>query len=134
VGRIENRQIGVFLTYASRHGHTLLDRALSLPAARECCRNAGIPDERAFATKPALTRQMLERTLTAGVVLAWITSDAIYGDDRAAAVARGTPPRLRAGGLWERIRVAPAPSTVGQLPSGGSARRGLGVAQCGDRQ
>jgi SRSO17 transposase len=30
-GRIENCRIGVFLGYASRHGRTLLDRALSLP-------------------------------------------------------------------------------------------------------
>ena len=27
-GRIENCQIGVFLGYASRHGHALIDRAL----------------------------------------------------------------------------------------------------------
>src|SRR5215831_581926 len=85
-GRIENSQIGVFLTYASRAGHTLLDRELYLPAAwtddRERCRRAGVPDARAFATKPALARQMLERTLMAGVVVAWITGDAIYGDDR----------------------------------------------------
>lgn len=86
-GRIENSQIGVFLAYASRYGHTLLDRELYLPAGwtddRERCRSAGIPDDRAFATKPALARQMLERTLAAGVVLAWITGDSIDGDDRA---------------------------------------------------
>jgi SRSO17 transposase len=86
-GRIENCQIGVFLAYASRHGHTLLDRDLYLPAAwtedRERCRRAGIPATRAFATKPALARQMLGRTRTAGVVMAWITGDSIYGDDRA---------------------------------------------------
>ena len=86
-GRIENSQIGVFLAYASRSGHTLLDRELYLPAGwtddRERCRSAGVPDDRAFATKPALARQMLERTLTAGVVLAWVTGDSIYGDDRA---------------------------------------------------
>jgi SRSO17 transposase len=86
-GRIENSQIGVFLAYASRYGHSLLDRELYLPAGwtddRERCRSAGIPDDRAFATKPALARQMLERTLAAGVVLAWITGDPIYGDDRA---------------------------------------------------
>lgn len=86
-GRIENSQIGVFLAYASRSGHTLLDRELYLPAAwtndRERCRNAGLPEDRAFATKPALARQMLERTLTAGGVVAWITGDSIYGDDRA---------------------------------------------------
>jgi SRSO17 transposase len=30
-GRIENCQIGVFLAYASRHGHGLIDRELYLP-------------------------------------------------------------------------------------------------------
>jgi SRSO17 transposase len=30
-GRIENCQVGVFLAYASRHGHALVDRELYLP-------------------------------------------------------------------------------------------------------
>ena len=49
-GRIENCQIGVFLAYASCHGHSLLDRELYLPQEwtddRERCRRAGIPDQR----------------------------------------------------------------------------------------
>src|SRR4051795_12308804 len=55
-GRIENCQIGVFLGYASRHGHALIDRALYLPEvwanapARRSA--AGVPAETAFATKP----------------------------------------------------------------------------------
>jgi SRSO17 transposase len=85
-GRIENCQIGVFLAYASDQGHTLLDRELYLPKEwtedRDRCRRAGIPGERTFATKPALARQMLERTFATGVVLAWVTGDCIYGDDR----------------------------------------------------
>ncbi len=85
-GRIENCQIGVFLTYATERGHTLLDRELYLPAEwtaeRDRCCRAGIPDDRAFATKPALARQMLERTFAAGVTLGWVTGDCIYGDDR----------------------------------------------------
>ena len=85
-GKIENCQIGVFLAYASTHGHTLLDRELYLPQEwtddRERCRRAGIPDERAFATKPALALQMLQRTVEAGLKLAWVTGDSIYGDDR----------------------------------------------------
>jgi SRSO17 transposase len=32
-GRIENCQVGVFLSYASSHGHALLDRELYLPKA-----------------------------------------------------------------------------------------------------
>lgn len=86
-GRVENCQIGVFLAYASGQGQTLLDRELYLPKEwtedRERCRQAGIPDGRAFATKPALARQMLERTFAAGVVLAFLTGDSVYGDDRA---------------------------------------------------
>jgi len=85
-GRVENCQIGVFLAYASQHGQTLLDRELYLPKEwmedRERCEGAGIPDDRAFATKPALARQMLARTFAAGVVLAWVTGDSVYGDDR----------------------------------------------------
>ena len=85
-GRIENSQIGVFLSYATAHGHTLLDRELYLPAAwtddRERCRRAGIPEDRTFATKPALARQMLDRTRSADVQLAWVTGDCVYGNDR----------------------------------------------------
>ena len=33
-GRIENCQVGVFASYASRWGHTLIDRQLYLPKAR----------------------------------------------------------------------------------------------------
>lgn len=83
-GRTENCQIGVFLTYAGPRGHTFLDRALYLPTSwtedRDRCRAAGIPDEVAFATKPALAQAMLARALAAGVPAAWVTADSIYGD------------------------------------------------------
>ncbi len=83
-GRTANAQIGVFLTYASPRGHTFLDRALYLPASwtddRARCRAAGIPDDVAFATKPALAQAMLERALDAGVPAAWVTADSVYGD------------------------------------------------------
>jgi SRSO17 transposase len=85
-GRVENCQIGVFLGYASRLGHALLDRELYLPKEwaedRERCRRAGIPDERRFATKPQLARQMLARAFAAGVPAKWVTGDSVYGDDR----------------------------------------------------
>jgi SRSO17 transposase len=85
-GRIDNCQIGVFLAYASRHGHTLLDRELYLPKAWTDdpgrCRQAGIPEVRRFATKPQLAQAMLQRTLAAGVPARWVTGDSVYGDDR----------------------------------------------------
>src|SRR4051812_32397522 len=83
-GRTENCQIGVFLTYASPRGPPFLDRALYLPASwtddRDRCRAAGIPDDVAFATKPAQAQALLERALEAGVPAAWVTADSIYGD------------------------------------------------------
>jgi SRSO17 transposase len=85
-GRIENCQIGVFVGYSSRDGHALLDRELYLPAEwtndRARCQQAGIPADRGFATKPALAKEMLQRTLAAGVPAKWVTGDRVYGDDR----------------------------------------------------
>jgi SRSO17 transposase len=83
-GRIENGQIGVFLAYASGHGHAFVDRALYLPEvwAQDWARReeAGVPEETGFATKPQLARQMLERAFAAQVPAAWVTADEIYGD------------------------------------------------------
>ncbi|MEO5781211.1 MAG: IS701 family transposase [Arthrobacter oryzae] len=82
-GRIENSQIGVFLTYATAKGRTFLDRELYLPKAwtddRTRCAAAGIPEDRAFASKPELAITMLTRALDAGVPAAWVTGDAVYG-------------------------------------------------------
>lgn len=85
-GRIENCQIGVFLTYATPQGHVLLDRELYLPREwaddRARRQEAGVPDDVAFATKPELARQMLARARAAEVSAAWVTGDSIYGGDR----------------------------------------------------
>jgi SRSO17 transposase len=85
-GRIENCQIGVFLAYASQHGHALIDRELYIPESwtgdRDRCRDAGIGDEVEFATKPQQVIAMLERVLAAGVPFAWFTADEAYGQVR----------------------------------------------------
>ena len=82
-GRTENCQIGVFLAYASKQGHALIDRELYIPESwtsdRERCRDAGIPDEVEFATKPRLMIAMLERALAAKVPFGWFTADEAYG-------------------------------------------------------
>lgn len=84
-GRIENCQIGVFLAYATSKGHTLIDRELYLPQAwiddRSRCREAHIPDEVEFATKPQLARQMLQHAREAGIAAKWVTADEVYGSD-----------------------------------------------------
>ena len=84
-GRIENCQIGVFLAYASRHGQALIDRTLYLPRSwthdQERCRQAGIPDDVVFATKPEIARTMLARAFGLGVPCAFVTGDSVYGSD-----------------------------------------------------
>jgi SRSO17 transposase len=85
-GRVENCQIGVFLAYASRHGHALLDCALYLPKEwtndGERCERAGVPEKHPFATKPQLARQLLTRAFDARMPVAWVTGDSVYGNDR----------------------------------------------------
>jgi SRSO17 transposase len=84
-GRRENSQVGVFLLYASRKGAAFIDRALYLPeewtSDRVRCREAGIGDEVAFATKGDLARQMLVRAFAAGVSARWVVGDTVYGYD-----------------------------------------------------
>ena len=66
-GRIENAQVAVFLTYAARRGHALIDRALYLPRSwtddPDRCAAAGVPDGVEFATKPALATAMITRAV-----------------------------------------------------------------------
>jgi SRSO17 transposase len=84
-GRIENCQLGVFLTYVSATGRALIDRELYLPVSwtddRERCTEAGIGAEVEFATKPVLVAGMLARLLAAGVEVGWFTADEAYGDN-----------------------------------------------------
>lgn len=90
-GKVENSQVGVFLGYASRAGHLLVDRALYLPESwtndPDRCKKAGIPDSVRFHTKPALALQMLQRAWKHGIPMAYVTGDEVYGND----------PKLRAG-------------------------------------
>jgi len=82
-GRIENCQIGVFLTYATTAGRTFLDRELYVPRAwiddRERCAAAGIGPEVEFRTKPELAMAMLRRAHDGGVPAGWVSADEVYG-------------------------------------------------------
>ena len=84
-GRIDNCQVGVFLAYASPKGRAGIDRALSLPREwaedEQRRREAGVPEEVVFRTKPELARELLERALDAGVPATWVTADEVYGAD-----------------------------------------------------
>jgi SRSO17 transposase len=127
-GRIENCQVGVFLAYASRHGHALIDRELYLPESwlndRPRCRAAAIPDAVGFHTKPQLAQGMLERALEAEIPVAWVTGDEVYGGDgrlRRWLEERDVPHVLavkRSQALWSmRLRQERAAKLAGQVPA-----------------
>ena len=83
-GRVENAQVGVFLSYASPHGRALIDRRLYLPGKTWCadsdrCTAAGVPDDVEFATKPMLAADMIYDALDAQVPASWVTADEVYG-------------------------------------------------------
>ena len=84
-GKIENCQIGTFLSYATAKGHVFLDRRLYLPE-KEWCNDserrerAKVPEDVVFQTKPEQARAMLEHAWQAGVPMHWVAGDEVYGD------------------------------------------------------
>lgn len=86
-GDVRNCQVMVMLTYVAPGGHTFIDRRLYLPAEwtgdRARCREAKVPDEVVFATKPQLAIHMLEQALADGVLFTWVVADSGYGRDTA---------------------------------------------------
>jgi len=82
-GRVENCQVGVFLSYVTALGHGLIDRELYLP--EDWCHDparrlaAHIPQSVTFQTKPELARRMLERAQSAGLPIDWVVADTVYG-------------------------------------------------------
>ena len=85
-GRIENCQIGVFLTYAGTRGHAPIDRRLYIPQEwfddPQRCKKAGVPENVAFQTKPQMALEMIQEATAAGVNYRWVTGDCAYGDYR----------------------------------------------------
>lgn len=117
-GRIENCQGGVFLAYRSDRGHALMERELYVPKGwiddESRCKEAGIPEETKFATKPVLARRMLQRAFDAGLPAQWVTADEVYGSDshfrrflehqgRGSVVAISCQHRLFLTGQYDRV-------------------------------
>jgi SRSO17 transposase len=144
-GRIENCQIGVFAAYASRWGHALIDRQLYLPKAwandPERRAKAHVPEDVAFATKPAIACEMVARLLDEGAPCAFVLADAVYGSDhrfRRMLEDRGQPyvlavrsnHTLRFLEEWALVQSDPAtiiselPTEAWQLLSAGEGAKG----------
>src|SRR5207249_11961415 len=84
-GRTETAQVAVYLAYAAPAGSAFIDRALYLPRSWTSdparCKAAGVPEDTAFATKPALATEMIGRALDAGAPAAWVAAGEVYGQD-----------------------------------------------------
>jgi SRSO17 transposase len=82
-GQVQNCQVGVFLSYITTRGHSLIDRELYLPLDwtldPERCQAASIPETVRFQTKPELARCMLQRVWEAQVPIAWVVGESVYG-------------------------------------------------------
>jgi SRSO17 transposase len=82
-GRVDNCQVGVFLSYVTAAGHGLIDRELYLP--EDWCADlprrhaAHIPDTLTFQTKPELAKLMVQRAHAAGLPFRWVVADTVYG-------------------------------------------------------
>jgi len=141
-GRRENQQVGVFLAYATPRGCAFLDRTLYLPeewagdAARRAA--AGIPDDVAFATKGELAQAMLARAFMAGVPVAWVVGDAVYGRE---GVRRWLEARQRAyvlavasdHGVWTAGAQVEALALAETLPADAWHRWSAGAGSQGPR-
>ena len=143
VGKVDNCQIGVFLSYARPLGQVLLDRELYVPQAwtddRERCRQAGMPEDRRFATKPQLAQQMLARAFAAGVLAQWVTGDSVYGHDRRLRMWLEAQPHayvLAVSGqeyVWLHGRQRQVKTLVATLPEDGWTRLSAGDGAKGPR-
>jgi len=83
-GKVENCQVGTFLSYVTGKGHVFLDRRLYLPeewaADAERRARAKIPEEVVFQSKPEQAIDMLKHAWQQGVPMRWVAGDEVYGD------------------------------------------------------
>jgi SRSO17 transposase len=142
-GRIENCQMGVFLTYATPKGHSLIDRELYLPqdwATDTGRRNeAKVPTQVEFQTKPRLAQGMLARAFAAGIQPKWVTGDSIYGSDRRLRVWLEAQQQSfvlavnRNEALWRHVEQVRADALAQQLPAQAWQRFSVGEGAKGLR-
>ena len=91
LGKTANCQAGVFLSYASKKGYTLLDRRLYLPkewveekAYSKRRKQCGVPIGVTFQTKPQLAAGMVKAVADVGTLrYRWLTCDSAFGRDTA---------------------------------------------------
>ncbi len=86
IGKVDNCQVGVFASYTSEHGYTVVDKRLFIPEKwftdeyrlrREKC---GLPEDITFRTKPELASDMLKSLYAENILsFKYILADSVYG-------------------------------------------------------
>ncbi len=82
LGKVENCQVGVFLSYVTAHGYAPLDRQLYLPrewaADRKRRKATHVPKEVTFQESWRIALKLLERS-SADVSFGWVAGDDEFG-------------------------------------------------------
>ena len=84
-GKVDNCQVGVFLSLANNGYHTWVDGEVYIPEdwfsdeADQRRKQAGIPQERTFQTKPELGWQMIQRVWERNLPFEAVAFDTLYG-------------------------------------------------------
>jgi len=87
-GKVENSQVGVYLSLINSDKAALIDERLFIPKNwaedRARCKAAGIPKEAMkFKTKPELALEMIDQKISDGIEFDWIGGDGLYGHNKA---------------------------------------------------
>lgn len=85
-GKVENCQVGVYMSLTAERFSTIINQRLFLPKAwtedKIRCKAAGIPDEHmVFKTKPQLALEMIKEHINDGVHFDYINGDGLYGNN-----------------------------------------------------
>jgi SRSO17 transposase len=76
--------VGVFLAYVSEKGRSLVDQQLFLPQAwarnKKRRKEAQVPKEVRFRTKPQIALQMIEHAHQGALPFRWVCCDDMYGN------------------------------------------------------
>jgi SRSO17 transposase len=87
LGKVDNCQAGVFVSYAAPAGHALLARRLFLPQhwfspdQRERWEKCRIPNDTQFQTKPQLALALVNTVIASGLFQGrWVTCDDAFGN------------------------------------------------------
>lgn len=83
LGKVGNCQIGVLCAYVSPKGRALVDEELYLPkewaSDKHRSKEAEVPTEVKFRTKPQLALQMIEGAAEGPLPVRWVACDDLYG-------------------------------------------------------